>query len=130
MSRSKKEAVLSDLEKKYIEEVMKNVRPADFGRVFERLSGDINKPIELVSEYVNSKGYAVVDEQLPPEPTPRKLKPHQENARNLLTPNRLTESNKARHVTVMTDSASQAMEEIPPSPIKGSSKYKNCIFRQ
>lgn len=133
MGRPKKVAKLPELtnvDQKYIDLCLRTYNNVNYDDLFKRLSLELNKPEELIRDYANKQIPPIKDEQLPPEPKPKHLRPEQEMARNLLTPNRLTEPNKARHVTVMSEAASEALEKTPASPIKGSSRMRDVIFRQ
>lgn len=131
MPRQKKvKPELTELEKSYITLSLKTQNNVNYDELFKQLSKTIGKDEQLVRDYANKVNVPLKDEQLPPEPPPKVLHPVQEMARDLLTPNRHKETNKARHVTVMSDAASEVIESIPAGPIKGSSKTRDAIFRQ
>lgn len=133
MLKAKKVADTPELtksDKLYLDLCLKTHNNINYDELFKRLSVELDKPEVIIRDYANKKDVKIIDQQLPPEPTPRVLHPAQEMVRNMITPNRLTESNKARHISVMSEAASDAVEKIPSSAIKGSTKMKDCVFRQ
>jgi hypothetical protein len=130
MGRPKKTAELTELEKDYISLTSKSSNNVNYDELFKSHAIKLNKDEKVIRDHANKVNVGVVDEQLPPEPAPKKLTPSQELARNLLTPNRLAEPNKARHISVMSEAASDTIEKTPSVPIKGSSRMKDVIFRQ
>lgn len=131
MSRPKKQTEsLSIAEKKYIDLMLKTSNNINYNELFKRLSAELDLSEDSVRDYANKLTPPVVDQQLPPEPAPKELQPQQKMVRDLMTPNRQTEPNKARHVTVMSEAASSQTEKMTPTPLKGSSKTAGSIFRQ
>lgn len=130
MGRQKKKEELSLGDKKYITLSLKTHNNINYDELFKRLSVELDKSEQLIRDYADKVKVDIIDEQLPPEPKPKILKPEQKMVRDLLTPNRHTESNKARHITVMSDAASETLDKSSSGPIKGSSKTRDCIFRQ
>lgn len=123
-------AELTTADKLYIDLCLKTFNNINYEELFTKLAGELSRPVELIHQYANKQSPLLADEQLPPEPKPKELKPEQALVRNLMTPNRLTEPNKAKHVTVMSDVSSEFIEKNPAGPIKGSSRMKDVIFRQ
>jgi hypothetical protein len=131
MGRPKKEPMALTLaEKKYIDLTLKTSNNVNYDELFKRLSVELDKDETIIRAYADKLTPLIIDEQLPPEPKPKTLTPQQNFVRNVLTPNRESEPNKARHVTVMSDVASAQIESMPAKPIKGSSKTRDCIYRQ
>lgn len=125
----KKQKVMTPLQQKYVDLSLKTYNNINYDDLFKRLSIELDIEEQIIRDYANRIHPLVVDNQLPPEPEPKKLEPHQEMARNLLTPNR-SEENKARHVTVMSEAASELLEKESKPSVKGSSKIRDAIFRQ
>lgn len=121
---------LSTSDKLYIDLSLKTQNNVNYDEMFKRIALELDKDENIIRDYANKLTPLLRDEQLPPEPKPQVLKPDQEQLRNIITPNRLSETNKARHITIMSDVVSSTIEKMPPSVIKGSSKTSGCIFRQ
>lgn len=133
MGRPKKQLVAITLtlaEKKYIDLSLKTSNNINYDELFKKLSIELDRSEDVIRGYADKLTPHIVDQQLPPEPKQRVISPQQEMLRDLLTPNRIKEPNKARHVTVMSEGASETIDQLPPAIIKGSSKLKDCIYRQ
>lgn len=121
---------LTLVEKKYIDLSLKTENNVNYDQLFKRLSVELDKPEVLIRGYADKLHINVQETNLPPEPPPKVISPDQEFVRNSLTPNRKNEPNKARHITVMSDSASSIIEKSVKVSVNGSQKFNDCIFRQ
>ena len=128
MGRKKKnlvnEDVLGSVDKLYLDEYFKhNPRPD-----WDMLSKQLSKSIDAIQKYANQQDSPPV---APKVEKPRKeLTPQQLQLRQTLTPQNNSESEKNRHVTVMSEGASDVISRQNRSKSENvSNKYKSCIHK-